>query len=150
MECIRAERHPMQACGAALVRNRYFCVLHTFGCIEWGSVPCRGFMQARCYSFNIPKHRFHNMNIQVYCTRLILCLSHTYLWFIPLLQDTVLTVPQCPCVLEDQVDVPLEEWSVACPQVFITCHLRPTDGLQPKARHTYGEDDIRVALVQHL
>jgi hypothetical protein len=36
---------------------------------------------------------------------------------------------------------------VVCPQLFFTCHLRPTDRLLPKARHTYGEDNIQVALV---
>jgi len=33
------------------------------------------------------------------------------------------------------------------PQLFFTCHLRPTDGRLPKARRTYGKDDIQVALV---
>jgi hypothetical protein len=33
------------------------------------------------------------------------------------------------------------------PHLFFTCHLRPTDGRLPKARRTYGEDDIQVALV---
>jgi hypothetical protein len=36
---------------------------------------------------------------------------------------------------------------VVCPQLFFTCHLRPTNGLLPKARSTYGEDYIQIALV---
>ena len=85
------------------------CALHTFWCIEWGSELCKGVMQACRYPFNTPKHWFQNMNIQVYCTSLIPSLFHTYPWFIPFLQDTALTVPQYPPVLEDPVDVPLEE-----------------------------------------
>jgi hypothetical protein len=30
---------------------------------------------------------------------------------------------------------------------LVTCHLRLTDGLLPKARRIYGENDIQVALV---
>ena len=62
----------------------------------------------------------------------------------------MLTVPPYPFVLEDPSGVPLEECWVARSELFFTCHLRPTDGRQPKARHTYGEvrdDDSRVALV---
>ncbi len=32
---------------------------------------------------------------------------------------------------------------------ILTCHLRPTDGWLPKARRTYGEDDIQVALARY-
>ena len=85
-------------------------------------------MQARCYPFNMPKHWYHNMNIQVYCTWFIPCLSHIYPWFIPFLpvQDNVLTVPPYSFVLEGPVDVPVEDCWVASPS-FFTCHLRPTD-----------------------
>jgi hypothetical protein len=63
------------------------------------------------------------------------------------LQDTVLIVPPYPYVLEDPSDVPLDDCWIVCPQLYFTCHLRPTNGRQPKARHTYGEDDISVELV---
>jgi hypothetical protein len=39
--------------------------LTTFGCVEWESDLCRGVMRARCYPFNLPKHRFHGMNPKV-------------------------------------------------------------------------------------
>jgi hypothetical protein len=48
-----------------LVRDRKSCSLRTFGCVEWESELYRGIMRARCYPFNLPGHRFHNMNIQV-------------------------------------------------------------------------------------
>ena len=87
------------------------------------------------------------MNVQVYWATVIPILSHTYPWFMPCLQDVVLTVPPYPFVLEDPSTVPFEEFRVVCPQLFFTCHLRPTDGWLPKASSTYGEDDIQVALV---
>jgi len=37
----------------------------TFGCVEWESELYRGVMRARCYPWNMPKHRFHKMNPQV-------------------------------------------------------------------------------------
>ena len=39
--------------------------LSTFGCVEWESELCRGVMRARCYPFDMPKHRFHGMNPKV-------------------------------------------------------------------------------------
>jgi len=39
--------------------------LTTFGCVEWESELFRGVMRARCYSFKMPKHRFHGFNPQV-------------------------------------------------------------------------------------
>ena len=39
--------------------------LSTFGCVEWESELCRGVMRARCYPFDVPKHRFHGMNPKV-------------------------------------------------------------------------------------
>ena len=39
--------------------------LTTFGCVEWESELCRGVMSARCYPFDMPKHRFHGMNPKV-------------------------------------------------------------------------------------
>ena len=39
--------------------------LTTFGCVEWESDLCRGVMRARCYPFDMPKHRFHGMNPKV-------------------------------------------------------------------------------------
>jgi len=62
-------------------------------------------------------------------------------------QDTVLIVPPYPYVLEDPADVPLDDCWIARPQLYFTCHLRPANGRQPKARHTYGKDDIPVELV---
>ena len=55
-----------------VVRDQNGCALHTFGCIDWESelcrfsCVCRGVMRARCYPFNMPNHRYHNMNIRVY------------------------------------------------------------------------------------
>ena len=39
--------------------------LTSFGCVEFESEMFRGVMRARCYPFNLPKRRFHNMNPQV-------------------------------------------------------------------------------------
>ncbi len=39
--------------------------LSTFECVEWESDLCRGVMRARCYPFDMPKHRFHGMNPKV-------------------------------------------------------------------------------------
>ena len=77
-----------------------------------------------------------------------------YTMFIPYL-SLVYTIPAGHCadcpryhfVLEDPSDVPLGECWVTLPQLFLTCHLRSTDGKQPKARHAYAEHDIRVVLV---
>ena len=41
---------------------------------------------------------------------------------------------------------PLDECWYASSQLYLTCHLRPTGGRQPKGRHMHGEDDIRVDL----
>ena len=48
-----------------VVRDRNGCGLVTFGCVEWESELYRGIMRARCYPWNMPKHRFHNTNPQV-------------------------------------------------------------------------------------
>ena len=48
-----------------VVRNRDGCALTTFGCVEWESELYRGVMRARCYPWNMPKHRFHKTNPQV-------------------------------------------------------------------------------------
>jgi hypothetical protein len=41
--------------------------LTTFGCVDWESDLCRGVrvMRARCYPFDMPKHRFHGFNSKV-------------------------------------------------------------------------------------
>ena len=62
-----------------MVPNRNGCALHTFGCLEWESELCRGVMLARCYPFNMPKRRFHNMKPQLYHN----LLYHNYLIDIP-------------------------------------------------------------------
>jgi hypothetical protein len=77
-----------------------------------------------------------------YLSPIVPGLYHVYFILIPsypsypCLQDTVLTVPPYPFVLEDPSEVPLKERWVASPKLFFTCHLRPTDGRQPRARHT--------------
>ena len=48
-----------------VVRDRNGYALTTFGCVEWESELYRGVMRARCYPWNMPKHRFHKMNPQV-------------------------------------------------------------------------------------
>ena len=48
-----------------VVRNRAGGALTTFGCVECESELYRGVMRARCYPWNMPKHRFHKMNPQV-------------------------------------------------------------------------------------
>jgi hypothetical protein len=40
--------------------------LTTFGCVEWESELFKGVMCARCYPFNMPKHRFHSFSPQVF------------------------------------------------------------------------------------
>jgi hypothetical protein len=76
-------------------------------------------------------------------------LSHTYPWFMPCLQDIVLTVPPYPLVfkLEDPSTVLFEVCWVVSPQLFFLRHMRPTDARLPTAHRTYGEDNIQVALV---
>jgi hypothetical protein len=66
-----------------VVSDRNCCALHTFGRLEWESRSelYRGVMRARCYPFNIPGRRFHNMNVQVYWATVIPYLSHTHPWF---------------------------------------------------------------------
>ena len=49
-----------------VVTDRNGCSLHAFGCLEWESKLYRGIMRARCYSFKMCGHRFHNMNPQVH------------------------------------------------------------------------------------
>ena len=81
----------------------------------------------------------YTMFIQ-YLSPIVPGLYHVYFILIPSYpcrQDTVLTVPQYPFVLENPLEVPLKECWVASPELFFTCYLRPTDGLQPRARHTY-------------
>lgn len=39
--------------------------LRTFGCIEWESELFNGRPKARCYPFDLPKHRFRGQNPQV-------------------------------------------------------------------------------------
>ena len=48
-----------------VVKDRNGSALTTFGCVEWESELYRGIMRARCYPFNMTKHRFHSMNPQV-------------------------------------------------------------------------------------
>ncbi len=47
--------------------------LTTFGCVEWESELSRGVLRARCYPFDMPKHRFHGMNpkvLYIHCTNM--------------------------------------------------------------------------------
>ncbi len=37
-------------------------ILTSFGCVEWEFDLFRGVMRARCYSFDMPKRRFHSGN----------------------------------------------------------------------------------------
>ena len=59
--------------------------LTTFGCVEWESNLCRGVMRARCYPFDMPKHRFHGMNPKVmfiHCTNMYIpCMYIVYAVF---------------------------------------------------------------------
>ena len=48
-----------------VVRGRDGCALHTFGCLEWESELYRGIMRARCYPFDMRRHRFHGTTRQV-------------------------------------------------------------------------------------
>jgi hypothetical protein len=107
VECIHAEQHFTQACG----ERQNGCLLHSFRCLEWESEDSelyRGVMRARWYPFNMPGRWFCNMNVQVYWARFIPYLSYTYPWFMPCIQDTELTVPPNPSVLEDLLSVPFE------------------------------------------
>jgi hypothetical protein len=63
--------------------------LATFGCVEWESELCRGVMRARCYPFDMPKHRFHGMNPKVqyihntnmYILAIYLCVTCIYMLY---------------------------------------------------------------------
>ena len=46
-------------------------------------------------------------------------------------QDTLLTVPPYPFVLDDPMDIPLEKCWFARPPLYFTCYLRPRDGRSP-------------------
>ena len=98
------------------------------------------------------------MNIQLYCTWFIPCLSHTHPWNPNLngpglYQSCTGPVGHSGCAHCAPVSFCLGSrlgrpfcW-VAHPPAFFTCHLRPTDGRQPKAHHAHSKDDIRAALV---
>jgi hypothetical protein len=93
-------------------------LMFMFRYIQWESERYRGLrgvMNARCHPLNMQGHQFHNMNIQVYWATAIPYLSHTNPWFMPCLQDIVLTLLQYPVVLEDPFTVPCEECWVVSP-----------------------------------
>jgi hypothetical protein len=48
-----------------LVSNRRGNNLHTFQCVEFESDLYRGVMRARCFPFNMEKHRFYGKNVKV-------------------------------------------------------------------------------------
>ena len=48
-----------------LVSNRKGDNLHTFQCVEFESDLYRGVMRARCFPFNMDKHRFYRKNVKV-------------------------------------------------------------------------------------
>ncbi len=57
--------------------------LTTFGCVKWESELCRGVMRARCYPFDMPKHRFHHdgMNpkvLYINCTNKYIHVRYIY------------------------------------------------------------------------
>ena len=57
--------------------------LTTFGCVEWESELCRGVMRARCYPFDMPKHRFHGMNPKVkYINAIYMYIHVTYMYIV--------------------------------------------------------------------
>ncbi len=69
-------------------------------------------------------------------------------------QDTVVIVLPYPyCIEEDHMNVPLDYCWYVCPQLYLTCYLRPRDDRPPKNR-TYktGPDDLCHHLVsfQHI
>ena len=95
-------------------------------------------MRARCYLWNMPKHRFHKMNQQVIpcypwlCTYKIYpgisCDILGYPWPTMLRQDCCLILPPYPFSLEDPSDMSLEDAWHARPQLFFKCLLRPSNG----------------------
>jgi len=52
-----------------LVSNRRGDNLHTFQCVEFESDLYRGVMRARCFPFNMEKHRFYGKNVKVMQSR---------------------------------------------------------------------------------
>ena len=143
--------------------------LTTFGCVEWESELCRGVMRARCYPFDMPKHRFHGMNPKVKYIDVIymymhityimhthgiynvhICIYLIYLNFqLCCVQDTILVIPPYPyCIEEAFQDVQLEDCWYARLQLLFTCYLRPTGRRPPKnANYRYGPDDRCYHLV---
>jgi hypothetical protein len=81
--------------------------LTTFGCVEWQSQLFRRAMRARCYSFDVPKKRFHGFNPKVCKYTLDVCVHASiypdvlYLYA----QATIVIVPPYPyCIEEDGHD----------------------------------------------
>ena len=62
---------------------------------------------------------------------------------------TILVVPPYPySIAEDKADVPWKDMWYARAQLFLTCHLRPTGGRQPKnPSYKIGPDDLLFNLV---
>ena len=106
-----------------VVRNRAGGALTTFGCVEWESELYRGVMRARCYQWNMPKHRFHKMNPQV---------IPSYPW----LYTYITGYP----VIRISRDIR--------PQLFFKCILLSQNGRPPKnPSWTHGPNDIKACLV---
>ena len=131
MQCICAERHPTQARGT---RQKWLRAAHF-------RMGVRTVL--RSHASPLPVLPFQHANAFVsQCEHLgILHLFNTM--FIPYL-SLVYTIPAGHCAHCAPISFCLGR---PRPQIFFTCYSRPTDGRQPKAFHTYGEDDIRVALV---
>ena len=121
----------------------------------------RAVQRARCYPFNMPKRRFHNMNPQVHHN--LLCysyaidshryplfiliweLGHQQVWNRYCAHSTPISI--CPGRPNGRPSGRVLVCRELCrPQLYFICLLRPKDGRSPTGRR-YGEDDIAVQLM---
>ena len=68
--------------------------------------------------------------------------SNGYLWFNLSLQDTVVTVPPYPYVLDGSLDVPLDQCWYACPQLLFAC-LRVPSAAEGRAASEKNQWHVR-------
>ena len=134
--------------------NQDGCALTTvtFRRVEWESELYRGVMRARCYPWNMPKHRFHKMNPQV-----IPCYPWLYT-YIKGYSGISLANDAAPGLLLDSPALPVQPGGPLCyvlggawharPQLFFKCILRPQNGRPPKnPSWTRGPDGLEATLV---
>ena len=76
---------------------------------------------------------------------------HSYTWHMQCLQDTLLTVPLYPFVLDDPTDVPLEEFWFPCPSLFHLLFEIQGWEVANRPSHVWrGRYPSSVGVLQHL